>query len=110
MVMTLCACVEIQRWQVKFQDAKVLNQNSIHTDVIQRLKKYSNIFHFIIEDQSVDGNVNFGSVDMGIIHEGFDILKGVGGGLSRAEGRSTYIHSVGAVVDSCLAALQITRR
>lgn len=88
----------------------VLQEESIHTNLVQFHDHPERIFHLLIIDDGVDGNVNLGAKLVGILAEQANIIQRIACGCTGAEAWSANIHGISAMVDGCDATLQILGR
>ena len=88
----------------------ILYENSINANGFQFYQQETSIFNLLIIDDCIDCNIDFYAKGMRIIAEASDILDTIPGGCTGSKARGTDINSVGTVVDSRNAALQILCR
>ena len=104
------AGMEFDGRQVALQEAEVLKNKGVDTGVVELANHGHGGFKLIVEEEGVDGGEDLGAVEVGITHEGVDIIECVGGGGAGAEGRRADIERVGAVVDGLAPELEVLRR
>ena len=108
--MALGAGMQLDGWQVALQQSEVLDEQGVDADVVELVDEFYGRVDLVVEEQGVDGHKDLGTIEMGVVYQGLDILEGVGGGGTGAVGGGADIEGVGAVVDGLAAEVQILGR
>ena len=106
-VVHLRAGVQRNGRQVETEQSHVLHNQSIYANAIQFPNQFFRFGQFFIGKDCVEGHVNTGLVQMGMLHQGGNVFQGIAGGHTGSEARSTDIDGVGTVVDCRDATLQV---
>ena len=89
--------MQLNRWQVHFQQAHVLDNQGIHTDVIQLPHQLARFLKFSIVKNGIDGRENTGVIAVGKFHQLGDVRDRIGCICARAKHGATQINRVCAV-------------
>ena len=109
-VVTLRAGVETDGRQVHFQQSEILHNDGVGAQLVQLYNQLAGILQFVVIQQRIDGNIEFGAIQMGIAGQLFQIFQPVAGSLTGAETGRTDVQGICPVVDGNLATVQILGR
>lgn len=108
--MALCAGMQFDRREVALQQTKVLDDESIDTDVVKLVCHFDSRFEFFVEKESVERHKHLTTIDMGIADQRLDILETIGGRGTGAERRGSNIQGIGTMVDGLATEVEIFGR
>ena len=97
--------VQVDRWQIEFQQAHVLHDQRVDAGVPAVLHQAARRRQFGIGKNRVERDVDTGVETVGVLDEVRDIAHGVAGVVSRTEGRSADVNGVRAMQDGLAADL-----
>ena len=109
-IVHLRTCMKRYRREIQAQQAHVLHNECIHPDTVQIPYELLGIFQFLILQDGVESDIDTGIIQMGILHQLCNILKGIACCCSCTKTGRTDIYGIGTVVDSPDAAFQILGR
>ncbi|MNL01221.1 hypothetical protein D3C87_1216840 [compost metagenome] len=95
----LGAGVQLDRWNVQFHHAQVLDDQRIDTGVVQFVDQLARRLQFVVVQDGVDGGEHPRVVTMGELDQLGDIADFVAGVVAGAEARAAEVHGVGAMQD-----------
>ena len=99
----LGAGVELERWQVEFQQAHVLHDQRIDAGLVQLPDQLARRFQLGIVQDGVQGDENAGVVAVSEFGQTGDLAHRVTGVVARAERRAADVNRVRAVQDRLAA-------
>jgi len=95
----LCAGVQLNRRQVQFQQPHVLDDERIHTCVVQLADELAGRFQFVVAQDGVDRHKNAAVEAVRVFDQPGNVLHRVVGTAARPEAGAADVHRIGAVVD-----------
>ncbi|OIQ74109.1 hypothetical protein GALL_442510 [mine drainage metagenome] len=107
---TLGAGVQLDRRQVKLQQAHVLDDQCIHPRVIELPGQLAGALQFVVTQNGVEGDKNAAVETVRVLHQLRDVADAVVGAGTRAKRWPTDVDRVGTVVDGFDANGDITCR
>ena len=95
------------RRQVQLQDTHILNQNGIHTRLVELVYQLPGSLQLVIIDNGIDGYENLHRKLVGILTKPADVVKAIARRSPGTEARRPDIYRISTMVDGSHAALQV---
>ena len=109
-IVGLRAGVQLDRRQIQFQQAHVLDDQRVGAGFVELPGELAGAFQFVVVQDGVQRDEDLGAVAMGEIAQASDFGDIVAGAVAGAEGRPADIDGIGAVLDGFDAEIGILGR
>ena len=95
----LGAGMQLNGWQVEFQQAHVLDDECVHPRVVELAHELAGRFQLVVAQDGVQRDKNPAVKAVRVLHEAGNVLHGVVGAAARTETGAADVHRICAVVD-----------